>query len=102
MPSLRVQAITLFPFILIKHKSLKNDAKLLRHERIHLWQELELLILPFYILYLINYLVNMIRFKDHDKAYRSIVFEKEAFAFEENALYLKYRPFWAWLKYLKF
>lgn len=68
---------------------------------IHLRQELELLILPFYILYLLNYLFNLWRYKDRGKAYLNIVFEKEAYANEAETGYLRERKFWAWLKFLK-
>ena len=100
VPFLRVEAIAIFPFVFIKHKALKNDAVLIRHEHIHLRQEVELLIIPFYLLYLINYLVNLARFKNHYKAYRHIVFELEAYACEGDHLYLKQRQVWAWLSFL--
>ena len=100
-PFLKVSAMVIFPFILIKNKDLKNDAVLIRHETIHLRQELELLIVPFYILYLINYLINLIKYHDHEKAYINIIFEREAYAHEADNTYLKQRKFWGWLKFAK-
>ncbi|WP_176851938.1 hypothetical protein [Mucilaginibacter sp. OK268] len=93
--------MAVFPFILIKNQDLKNDTRLIRHETIHLMQELELLIVPFYILYLINYLVNMVKYRDHEKAYLDIVFEREAYAHEADNGYLKQRKFWGWLKFVR-
>ncbi|SIR16693.1 hypothetical protein SAMN05421821_105240 [Mucilaginibacter lappiensis] len=93
--------MAIFPFVLVKHQDLKNDDQLIRHETIHLMQELELLIIPFYILYLANYLVNLIRYHDHEKAYLNIVFEREAYAHETSSSYLKHRKFWGWLKFIK-
>ena len=93
--------MAVFPFILIKHPDLKTDAQLIRHEAIHLMQELELLIVPFYILYLINYLVNLIKYRDHEKAYLNIIFEREAYTGEVNTDYLKHRKLWAWLRFIK-
>jgi hypothetical protein len=100
-PFLRVNGMAIFPFVLVKHRDLKNDAQLIRHETIHLRQELELLIIPFYMLYLGNYLINLIRYRDHDKAYQEIIFEREAYAGENSADYLKRRKFWAWLRFIK-
>jgi hypothetical protein len=93
-------AMAIFPFILLKDKHQKFDQILVNHERIHLKQQLELLILPFYLLYLFNYLVNIIRYKNHYLAYFNIVFEKEAYACQHDPQYLKNRKYFAWLKYL--
>lgn len=91
--------MALHPFILVRKSALKNDTLLIRHEEIHLRQQLELLILPFYLLYLLNYLLNLLRFKNHREAYLNIVFEKEANANEGAPKYLRGRQFWAWLNY---
>ena len=97
MRKLHVGALALFPFIFIKSTLDENRKKILiNHERIHLRQQLEMLILPFYIIYLVNYLINLIRFKNHDLAYRNIIFEKEAFKHERDLEYLKHRKTWAW------
>ncbi|KLT64670.1 hypothetical protein [Pedobacter sp. BMA] len=90
--------MAIFPFILLKSKRYKADKEIINHERIHLRQQLELLILPFYLLYLINYLINLIRFKDHDLAYRNIIFEKEAYQNDSNLNYLKKGNWFGWLK----
>ena len=99
VPALKVNAIALFPFILIRETALKNDPVLIRHEIIHLRQEIELLIIPFYLIYFFNYLLNLIRLKDHYRAYREIIFEREAYANEATAGYLEKRKLWAWMKY---
>lgn len=90
--------MALFPFILVKSARLKNDAVLINHEKIHLRQQLELLILPFYIFYLLNYFVNLIQYRNHYLAYRNIVFEKEAYDCEQNLQYLKNGSWYGWLK----
>ena len=41
------QAIALWPFIVLKCKERRHDKVLINHERIHLRQQLECLILPF-------------------------------------------------------
>ena len=93
--------MAIFPFILVKHQDLKSNPQLIRHESIHLMQELELLIVPFYMLYFANYLINLIRYRDHEKAYLDIIFEREAYAHEADNNYLKQRRLWGWLKFVK-
>ena len=80
---------------------MKKDLILLNHERIHLRQQLELLLLPFYLLYLGHYLVNLFRFKTHYLAYFNICFEKEAYVNERNMSYLAARKSFSWISYLK-
>lgn len=95
-PLIPVAGIALFPFVFLKEQHLKNDPLIINHERIHLKQQLEMLILPFYILYLFNYLLNLIYYRNHDQAYRNIIFEREAYRCEHNLTYLSRRNFWAW------
>lgn len=92
-------AMAIYPFILIKRNELRNDASLIYHERIHHRQQLELLIVPFYLLYLLNYLYNLAKYRKHFKAYQEIIFEREAYAMDKDYDYLKRRKFWQFLKY---
>lgn len=89
-------AMAVFPFILVKKKAFRQSASLIRHEKIHLMQQIELLLLPFYILYLLHYLVNLFKFKNHELAYQQIAFEKEAYFFEHEEKYLSERKPFAW------
>jgi len=89
-----------FPFILIKDKKLVHNTTLLNHERIHLCQQAELLILPFYIWYIIEYLIRLIIYKNKQQAYRNISFEREAYANENSMEYLNKRKLWTFLKYI--
>ena len=98
---LPASGMALFPFILLNHQKLKADARIMNHEKIHLRQQLELLIFPFYILYLINYLFNRFKYKNHHEAYLNIVFEKEAYLMDYDLNYLTKRKFWNWVRYLK-
>ena len=97
----RFKAIALFPFILIRDNFETNNLVLINHEKIHLRQQLELLIIPFYALYFIDFILKIILFKDKNKAYKNILFEREAYLNEENMDYLLTRPFWNWTRYLK-
>jgi len=91
-----VGAITLCPFIICRDKS---DKIMLNHESIHIRQQLELLVIPFFLIYLVNWLYNLVKYKgDSDKAYQELIFEREAYANEDNLEYLKDRPLWSCFK----
>ncbi len=93
------QGITLFPFIVVSDNDLKQNSVMINHEKIHIRQQLELLILPFFIWYGIEFLVKWLIYKDKNTAYRNISFEKEAYANEKDRNYLKQRSFWKFLNY---
>lgn len=95
---MKVKGMAVFPFILLQSRSLSDDATIMNHEQIHLRQELELLIIPFYILYFLHYFINLWVYRDHNKAYKNIIFEREAYENEKDFNYLKSRKFWGWLK----
>ena len=71
--------LTIFPFVFLKHKRFSKDTIILNHEKIHLRQQLELLIFPFYIIYTLEFLVSLIRHGNWYKAYKNISFEREAY-----------------------
>lgn len=96
----KISGITLFPFILLRKKELRHNEILINHEKIHLRQQLELLIIPFYIWYLSEYYVKYLKYKDSERAYRNISFEKEAYKNDQNLNYLKSRKFWNFTSYL--
>jgi len=92
--------LTLWPFIILKNHTLKKDAILIHHERIHLKQQQELLLLPFYILYLTEWIMRCIIYFDSYRAYQNISFEREAYANEKNLNYASERKPFAFIKYL--
>ena len=92
--------ITLYPFVFLKTKKMKHDTVLLNHEKIHLKQQLELLILPFYLWYILEFVFRFIQYRNWQTAYKNISFEKEAYLNEGNLHYLNERRFWRFLKYL--
>ena len=89
-----------WPIIFLKSEYLKNDKVFVNHEKIHLRQQLELLIVPFYIWYAVEFCVHLIRLKSKYKAYRTISFEREAYANENDLGYLRKRSFWAFLRWI--
>ncbi len=96
------RGMTVFPFVFLSNRNEVDFSILLNHERIHLRQQLELLVLPFFVWYGIDFLVKLIRYRDKSKAYRNIVFEREAYENEKDLDYLKSRSFWRFLNYRKF
>ncbi len=92
-------AMALYPFILVKREEMKQNVILIHHEKIHHRQQLELLIVPFYLLYLFNYLYNLLRYRNHYKAYREIIFEREAFQMDNDLDYLSRRKMFAFVKF---
>lgn len=85
------RAITLWPFIFVRKDCDFNEIHL-NHEKIHAEQQIELLIIFFYIIYLIEWLLKLIYYGfNNKKAYHAISFEKEAYAHQEDIDYLNKR-----------
>lgn len=61
------------------------------HEAIHTAQMKELLYLPFYLLYVLEWLCRLIQLRDSGKAYRAISHEREAYDNQGNPDYLTER-----------
>ena len=73
---------------------------LINHEKIHLRQQLELLVLPFYIVYLLEFLIRCLFYWDSYRAYQNLSFEREAYFNEDNPNYLNERKPFSFIKYL--
>jgi hypothetical protein len=93
--------IAIFPFVFLKARCLKENQILINHENIHLRQQLELLVLPFYVVYILEFLVRWMHYRDWHKAYKNTSFERDAYTNEKHLEYLKKRSFWAFLKYIR-
>ncbi len=93
------RGLTFYPFVFIADKKDKLNVVFVNHEKIHIRQQLELLIIPFYIWYFLEFLFRWVQFKDRRKAYLNISFEREAYSNEKKLNYLKQRTFWRFLKY---
>ncbi len=94
------RGISLFPFIIFSDKNSKHNLVLLNHEKIHIKQQLEMLVIPFYIWYGIEFLVRFFQYKNWTLAYKNISFEREAYANEKDLNYLKKRSFWKFYNFL--
>ena len=97
---MKINGITLFPFIILRKPEDKNNKVLINHEKIHIKQQLELLVVPFYIWYVAEYLYWYVKLKDSFLAYKYISFEREAYAMEDDLNYLDTRKFWSFWKYI--
>jgi hypothetical protein len=94
------RGLAVFPFVFVKYSLDKKNEAFVNHERIHLRQQLELLVIPFFIWYLVEFLARLIQYKNRDLAYRNISFEREAYANEVDLDYLNRRIFWKFLNYV--
>lgn len=92
--------LSLWPFIILKEDALKDDKVLINHERIHLRQQRELLIIPFYLWYIAEWLLRTVLYLNSYRAYQNISFEREAYANEKNPDYLSKRKPYGFLDYL--
>tara|TARA_R100001509_G_scaffold143548_1_gene99381 strand:+ start:11343 stop:11699 length:357 start_codon:yes stop_codon:yes gene_type:complete len=93
-----IWAIALGPLVFCRGK-LQPQTR--RHETIHFQQQLELLFLGFFLLYVVFWLRALVKTKSGSEAYRVIPFEIEAYSNESNEEYLRNRKRFAWIKYLK-
>ena len=99
--SRNIRAMTIYPFIFLKEERLRDDKKLINHETIHIKQQLETLIIPFYIWYLLEYLFRVFQYGEFTKAYRNISFEKEAYRNQYDLKYLEKRKRYSFVKHFR-
>jgi hypothetical protein len=94
------KGISLWPFVILKHQSLAKEPVFMNHERIHLSQQIEMLILPFYLWYSLEFLLRLVQFKNANLAYKNISFEREAYENESDLNYFRKRHLWNFTNYL--
>lgn len=94
--------INLFGLLFTRDKSKITDIEY-NHEKIHLKQMQEMLWVPFYVWYGIEYvIITLLRFTDKQgDRYRDVSFEEEAYANQRDLTYCDNRKHYAWLKYIK-
>ena len=105
------KAMTVLKWIFVRY-GVKLSDKDINHESIHWEQEKELLIIGFYLLYGLMFAWELVRCLFDSKrgldgawkrswgrrAYRSIAFEREAYANEAGMDYIKTRRHYAWAR----
>ena len=110
IPCKGFSAINLFGVVFVRKEilpqyniTLYDWSKMLNHELIHTAQMKELLYVPFYLLYGIEWLIRLAMYRNTREAYRNISFEREAY---DNQAYFDYivhkeRKPYAFLKYIR-
>ena len=99
---MRIGGISLFPFIILREKYqsnkfwIKRGKRTINHESIHFQQQLELLVILFYVVYILEWFFKL--FIYGRKAYYNISFEREAYNNDENFDYLNTRKRYNWIK----
>lgn len=88
-----VTAITIYPWVFTREVVSEET---LNHERIHLAQQKELFIIPFFLLYLLEWIIKL----PSGDAYKNISFEREAYENQSNKNYLYSRTKFSFLKYI--
>lgn len=76
------------------------DESTKRHEVIHFQQQLELLFVGQWILYVLFYLKGLIQYRNGKTAYEENPFEREAYANDELKGYLPNRGRYNWVNYI--
>jgi hypothetical protein len=92
--------LSFFVFIWIRKES-QDQTQLIRHEKIHFWQQVEMLFIFHWIFYGLFYLLGRVNGQCHYIAYRYNPFEIEAFSNDPDTHYLKKRRPFAWTAYVK-
>jgi hypothetical protein len=95
---------TIYPFIFVHKKSYLTRTEeqretLIQHEMIHLVQQYEGFVVGIYMWYILEYLVRLLVFRSHLKAYLTNSMEVEAYVNEDNPVYLISRKKFNWFQY---
>lgn len=94
------KAVNIFGVLFVRNDAVLGSVDI-NHEEIHTAQMKEMLYVPFYLWYAIEWLVRLAQCRDAHKAYRNVSFEREAYANQPIVSYLQGRGHYAWVKYLK-
>ena len=97
---IKIDAITLWPVVVSREPM---DQITINHERIHLKQQEELLVIGFYILYVYYWIRGMKKYEGSKRqrmlAYRNNPFEREAYQHQMSDIYTMRRKAYAWWEY---
>ncbi len=93
------KAINLFGILFVRKDASPLTEKDIIHETIHTMQMKELWYIPFYVWYVWEWLKKWKKYGNRHKAYREIIFEREAYINESIPEYLERREKYSFLKY---
>lgn len=91
-------AINIFGVVFARKDGGRMSVIVANHEMIHTLQQREMLFIPFYIWYVAEWLLLMLKYRNIHKAYRHISFEREAYRMEHDLNYRYHRKHFAWLR----
>lgn len=94
-------AINLLGVIIVRKDYGKLSEEEINHEIIHTRQMLEMLIIPFYLFYILEWLIRLVQYRDRIRAYENISYEREAYANMYDLSYLENRTLFAFVRYYK-
>lgn len=94
------KAVNLFGILFVRGDAVISSTDI-NHEEIHTAQMKEMLYVFFYLWYVVEWLVRLVRYRNAHTAYRNIGFECEAYMNQGSMGYLQGRGRYAWVKYLK-
>ena len=93
------KAVNLFGVLFVrKGKSMKRRD--INHEAIHTEQWKELFYVGFLVWYVAEFLIRLAVVRNWHAAYRSISFEQEAYAYQDEPDYLAHRKQYTWFKFI--
>lgn len=93
------KAVNLFGILFVRKDAVIGSIDI-NHEEIHTEQMKETLYVGFYLWYAVEWLVRFLLTFDAHEAYRSISFEKEAYACQQDMGYLGRRKHYSWVKFI--
>ena len=86
--------LNFFGLLLTRDKSW-IDKYVVNHERIHTAQQKEMLWIPFYVAYILEWLFKLLKYRNSHRAYMDISFEREAYTHGHDLTYLSRRKHFA-------
>ena len=94
-------AMCIFPFIFVRKDARAIKTTDINHETIHGKQQIEMLLVLFFVWYGIEWFVRLVAYGfDGHLAYKNISFEQEAYLHEDDLIYLNNRKLFASWQYL--
>lgn len=90
-------AINLFGIVFVKGECCNE---VLNHEKIHSRQMIELLVLPFYLFYFLEWIIRLMQYRTNYEAYLHISFEREAYENQKKLKYLEKRKKFNFVHYI--
>lgn len=93
------KAMAIYPFIFIRNEHKEHiTEETINHELIHFEQQKELAIIPFFVIYIIEWILKL--FTYGNKSYNNISFERESKLYMGDLKYIEKRKRYSFFKYM--